>query len=91
MWVIMLQVHGVCFLHLPYYIQFTLFVFSGMTEYAVMKDNRLEKIVYVLPLLIDLPYIPVIIVTQVYRMVSNLLISWEYLDCQVSSLHGEPF
>ena len=38
--------------------------FSGMTEYAVMKDSRLEKIVYVLPFLIDLPYISVIIVTQ---------------------------
>jgi hypothetical protein len=48
---------------------------SGMTEYAVMKDKKLEKIVYVfLCLSIFLTQIPDII-NLVYRMVSNLLIS----------------
>jgi hypothetical protein len=62
-----------------------------MTEYSVMKDSKLDKIVYVcLPSLVNLPYIPVII-NSVYRMASNLLISWAHLDCQVSSLHDESF
>ena len=49
-----------------------------MTEYAVMKDSILEKIVYVfLCLSIFFTYIADII-NSVYRMVSNFLISWAY-------------
>ena len=75
---------------LPFYISLLYIRLLGMTEYAVMKDSKLEKIVYVcLPLLVNLPYISVII-DSVYHMASNLLISWAHLDCQVSSL-GESF
>ena len=55
-------VFPVFFLALLYQFIFLL----GMTEYAVMKDSKLEKIVYVLSLLVNnnLPYIPVIILIQ---------------------------
>ena len=61
-----------------------------MTEYAVMKDSKLQKIVYVLSFFVHLPYLPVVI-NSVCRMASNPLISWAHLECQVFSLKGESF
>jgi hypothetical protein len=61
-----------------------------MTEYAVMKDSKLEKIVYVLAFFVHFPYLPIVI-NSVCRMASNLLISWARLECQVFSLIGESF